>query len=250
VRERAAPVTPLDDLHRNEVERCYREFAAQNDGWLDRGPYGWERVREPRGEKAPGFGIVNGDRVDGYVYFQQRRKLDTGRQELLPSDIAFRTAEAGRRLLGFFADFATVGDEVVFGGGPHHPLLWLLGQQRYTVALKDYWMVALTNVKAALEARGYSEAVRADIALDVVDEVTPENAGRLLLRVEGGRGTVESLPRGNAARIGVGPLAALYTGFTSPKRLRAMGALDADDRTVDALGAAFAGSAPAMTDTF
>jgi predicted acetyltransferase len=261
VRERAAPVAQIDELHRNAVHDCYREFAAMNDGWLDRGDFLWKRVSEPRGEPGSGFAIGAGDRVDGYAYFQQRRRPDTGRQELLVNDVAFRSAEAGRRLLGFFADFATVAEEAVFAGGPHHPLMWLLGQQRYSVARKDYWMLALTNVERALAGRGYSTAVRGEIDLEVVDDVVPENGGRYRVRVEDGRAEVERResassagtgPGGSAsARLHVRALASLYTGFTSPRLLRALGDLEADERGADLLTVMFAGGgAPAMCDAF
>jgi predicted acetyltransferase len=249
VRERGAHVVTLDESHQPAIQECYTAFAATQDGWLDRSPFGWIGIRERRGERYPGFGVISGDRIDGYVFFTQRVKPETGRYDLIASDVAFRTPEAGRRLLGFLADFATIGDDVVLSGGPHHPLVWLLGQQRFTVTFKNYWMLRLTDVRRALEARAYPAAVRGEVALDVADDLIGDNNRRFTVSFDGGQSHVREGGSGDV-RVGVRALAALWSGFWTPHQLHAVGAIHGPDAALATLHAAFAGATPAMNDMF
>jgi predicted acetyltransferase len=248
VRERSSRVTPLSTENADAVADCYRDFARAQQGWLDRGEYCWARVRETRGDGYHGFGIEEDGRLTGYVYLLQKRK-ETGRHDVITSDLAFRTAAAGRRLLGFFADFATVGEDLVLFGGPHHPLLWLLGQQRFTVALRDYWMTRLSDVPRALSERGHPAALGARVQLEVSDTLIQANAGRWVLSVEGGRAAVERGGTGEV-RIGAPALAALWSGFATPAQLRMLDAISGPPSALDALGALFWGGTPSMCDMF
>jgi predicted acetyltransferase len=248
-RERGEPVVSLDDFDRSEIEACYRDFAAVHDGWLDRSAFGWAGVRERRGERYHGFGVESAGRLEGYIFLTQRTKPETGRHDLVVSDVAFRTPAAGRRLLGLAADFATIGDDLVLSGGPWHPLVWLLGQQRYTVTFKNYWMLRLTDVRRALEARGYAPSVRIDVGLEVADGLIGANHGRSLLRVEGGCARVEAGGHGEV-RLDVRALAALWSGFATPAQLRGVGAIEGPEDALAALGGVFAGGTPAMNDMF
>jgi predicted acetyltransferase len=249
VRERGLPVVALGDVDQPAVEACYSSFAASQDGWLDRSRFGWMGVRERRGERYHGFGVQSEDRLDGYLFFTQRVKPESGRHDLILSDLTLLTPSAGRRLLGFLADFATIGDDAVFAGGPHHPLLWIQGQQRYTISFKNYWMIRLTDVRRALETRGYALTVSTEVSLDVSDDLLPANRGRIVLTIEGGSARVRSGGKGEV-RIDVRSLAALWSGFSTPAQLRIVGAIEGGDQALAALEGAFAGGAPAMNDMF
>jgi predicted acetyltransferase len=249
VRDRGGRVIALEQAHQPAVVDCYNAFASSQDGWLDRAAFGWMGVRERRAERYNGFGVGSDEHLDGYVFLTQRVRPETGRHDVVLSDIAFRTPAAGRRLLGLLADFATIGDDLVFAGGPHHPLVWLLGQQRHTMTFKNYWMLRMVDVRRALSSRGYPPAVRAEISLEVADELLGANHGRHLLTIEGGRGHVEPGGAG-AVRIGVRALAALFSGFVTPAQLRVVGAIQGPDDQLAALGSAFAGGTPAMNDMF
>jgi predicted acetyltransferase len=248
-RERGAQIIALEDSHHPAVKDCYDAFAATQDGWLDRSPFGWIGIRERRGERYPGFGVMSGDRVDGYVFFTQRVKPEVGRHDLIASDVAFRTPRAGRRLLGFLADFATIGDDVVLSGGPQHPLVWLLGQQRYSVTFKNYWMLRMADVRRALEARAYPAAVRGEVSLEVADDLIAANNGRFTTSFDGGRAQVREGGPGTV-RVDVRALAALWSGFWTPAQLGAVGAIHGPDQALATLRAAFAGGTPAMNDMF
>ena len=249
VRERGGQVVALEESHQSIVRECYTAFAATQDGWLDRSPFGWIGIRERRGERYPGFGVMTGDRVDGYVFFTQRVKPESNRYDLVASDLAFRTPEAGRRLLGFLADFATTGEDVVLTGGPQHPLVWLLGQQRYSVTFKNYWMLRVTDVRSALEARAYPTGLRGEVSLEIADDLIDTNSGRFVLSLEGGRGQLREGGAGDV-RVHVRALASLWSGFWTPAQLRIAGSVAGSDASLATLGAAFAGGTPAMNDMF
>lgn len=94
--------------------------------------------------------------------------------------------------------------------------------------------------------RGYGEGVSAEAHLDVRDDVLPTNNARFVVEVSGGRARVRKGGRGSA-KIDVRGLAALYSGFMSPRELVATGYVDGP---CDALGPVFAGPHPWMGEIF
>lgn len=249
VREKGLDIVALGDDDWPAVKECYAAFAARFNGMIDRGPYVWSRVAKWHDQKFHGFGIRNGSGgLDGYVFLQQKRK-ETARQEIVAQDFAFLSPGAGRRLLQFFADFGTMGDDVVFSCGPSHPALMLLPRQKYKLEFNYYWMIRIINVAKALSGRGYSAGLKLDMELDITDAVLPENAGRWTLRVEGGRGEVA---RGGSGRLrcDIRGLAAMYTGHLAPRALALTDLVRGDEADLRAAEAVFGGGSPWMTDFF
>jgi predicted acetyltransferase len=190
------------------------------------------------------------ERLEGYVFLAQRRKPDTGRHDVAVSDLVFTSARAGRRLLGFLSDLATIGDDAIVHSGPLHPICSLMPQQYYTSRFVDVWMVRINLVKAALEHRGYGRGVEAALSLEISDEVVGENSGGWSLRVSGGRGVVERGASGPALRCDVRGLAAVYAGFYSATQAAALGMVGGDTEALAAADAIFAGPSPWMADRF
>ncbi|MCZ7632494.1 MAG: GNAT family N-acetyltransferase [Phycisphaerales bacterium] len=253
VRDRSLPVRPLDAGDERAVRECYNSFASRFNGTLDRGPYCWTRTRELRGDRYAGFGVVAPDapgRLDGYVFFAQRRKPDSGRHDVAVSDIAFTNARAGKRLLGLLADLATVGDDAAFHGPPLHPLLTLMDQQFHTSAFVDVWMLRIVRVREALEARGYPAHADATLTLDVSDDLTPDNAGPWTLRVRDGRASVERATGMRTLRLSIRGLAAMYAGLYSASQTVALGLAEGDAGALAAADAIFATNTPWMSDRF
>jgi predicted acetyltransferase len=219
---------------------------------LDRGPYVWQRTRATRDGPAAGFGVfASGGELEGYVYLLQARKPETGHHDVTVSDLAFVTAAAGRRLLGFLSDFATVGDEVVLAGGPLHPLLSLIDERRYRVEKKDYWMVRVLDVGRAIGARGVGNGRRAACVVDVDDPLIAESHGRWTVSVAEGQGSAVRGGAAEAVRCGVRTLAALYTGLYSARQAALRGWVTGREEGVDALEGVFAGGGGAwMSDFF
>lgn len=248
VRDRGGPVTPLTDAEDSEIRACYAAFASRFDGMLDRGPYVWGRIRKFRDETYHGFGVRDSEgRLDGYVFLTQRRKPESGRHDVILSDLVFLNGAAGRRLLGFLADFQTIGDDLVFAAGPAHPALMLLGQQRYRIEFKGYWMIRVVDAAAALQARGYAGTGKVGVEID--DDLIEQNRGVWTVRSGDGAGRVE---RGGTAdvRATACGLAALYSGFMSPGALALTGAVSGSPEGLQRAAGIFAGSTPWMTDFF
>ena len=254
IRERGPVVEALTEADAPAIRACYDRFAACFPGTLARTGYIWGRIRKNRGETFEAFGIRDGaGGLSGYVFLTQRRRPETGRHDVGLSDAAFDTPAAGRRLLGFLADFATMGEEVQFQAGPTHPWLMMLPQQRYRVERKEYWMLRVVEVERALLERGYAPGVRAEIGLDVEDELVPKNHGRFTLRVEDGRATVErggGAARDGVVRVPVRGLAALYSGYMPAEALALGGCLEGEPRALAVAGAVFGGGTPWMGDFF
>jgi predicted acetyltransferase len=240
------PVTPLGPADAPAVEALYREVASARNGYLDRGLYVWQRVREPRGGETRGYGVRNGSALEGYVYLQQRGAED--QRQLVVTDLVAATPEALRRLLRLVADHQSTLKTTLFHGAAHEPLLFGLSESAGRVELTDHFMLRIVHVEKALSARGY-RAVDARVDFSITDPQIPENYGNFRLDVErgaprvtrGGAGSVELDVRG---------LAALYTGFLPPADLARAGMLRANERELATLSDLFGGSSPAMSDFF
>lgn len=249
VRDAAGTIVPITDADMPRVHACYAKFAATFTGPLDRGPYIWNRIRKHREETYHGFAVENDSHeFEGYVFLAQKRRPD-GRQDLSLSDFSFNTPAAGRRLWSLLADFAPMGEELTFFGGPTHPALELLQQQRHRVEQKDSWLIRILDVPKALKARGYSPACNAELHLDIHDDLIPANNARFMLRVEGGTGTVRQGGHGTL-RTTIRGLAAIYSGFLSPRQGRQLGHVEATDESCDLAWGVFATTTPWMSDMF
>jgi predicted acetyltransferase len=229
------------------VEALYREVARFRSGYLDRGAYIWNRVRTPAREPARCFGVSTSQGLVGYAYARAAvpRRVPV---ELALSDFVSKSPLALRALLSFLADHLTTADRVTWYGGVADARLLGLPERAFTASVDEYWMLRIVNVERALLERGYPE-LDAAIDVSVEDDVLPENTGTYALRVSAGKAELAA-PGAGRARLSASALAALYTGFVGPRELVSAGQLEADDRSLAALGALFAGPAPACVDYF
>lgn len=244
-------IVALTEADQPRIVSCYQRFAPTHNGLLDRGEYIWKRIRERPDTKYLPYGVP-GERgqLDGYLFMAQARDPQTMRQELILSDLVFHSADAARQLIAFLADFEPMADTLVFTGGPLHPILTLLPQQRFEVKLKEYWMLRIVNITKALQERGYSPAIRGSVVLRVTDDLIDANAGTWRLDVEAGEGRLRRVAGGSAVSCDIRGLAALYTGLLTPRQAAQIGLCAGDDRSLDTLGAIFAGGTPWMGDQY
>ena len=234
------------DADRPRIRACYDRVARTTSGFVDRTDGRWSWLFA-RGEDD--FWYVAGD--DGYVVY---RHLDPpGRPEgfrLLVLDLVATTPEALRALWTTLGATASMVPTIVFRSGIPEPLAGLLGGNDVTVARERPWMLRVVDAPGAIAARGYDADVRAVVPLELDDPDCPWNAGRWRLVVENGGGRLE--PGGDGGvRLGVGALAALYTGWTTTAVLARTGLLDGGDpaeRT--GIDRVFAGRTPWMLDEF
>lgn len=218
------------------------------DGNLDRGPYVWSRVFGPRFEPTEKFVVEEGGAMTGYTVFM--KKSAGFLHDFACTDLVATTPDAHRRLLDFLFTHRSFVKNVSWSAPPNDPFLGLWPEKAYEVELEMTWMLRLTHVANALEARGYPEDVSAAITFEVTDEHVPNNAGLYTLQVAKGRGEVSRYRGANVVRVGVRELAALYSGYRSATTLRALGGLEADDDAIAIAERLFVPRAPHMNHLF
>lgn len=246
-------VRPLGAADEAGVKGVYDQWASGRAGAVARGAYIWNRVREKPGQVYDGFGVfASSGRIEGYVYLHQHRRPEAMKHDVLVSDIAWTTPRAGRTLMSFLAGFGTMGSEVEVLGSPSHPLLSMSPGVERRVTRCELWMVRLTDVRAALTARGYPSGLRASVVLDVHDELIPKNDGVWTLEVENGQGAVRHGGDPAAAlRLGVRGLAAMFAGHLRASHAAMMGWAHAERaETLEAADGVFGGGEPWTGDFF
>jgi predicted acetyltransferase len=240
-----------DDDALDEIAACYREAACAANGPLDR-PRGWwsDSVFRVFEDEIHRFCVREDGRVTGYVvYTQQKRKLKDWGYDLICRDLVWTTPGAARGLLAFLGRHRSLGEHAVWHGAPVDSLAWLLEEQDAGIDRSFLSMTRLVDVPAAFEARGYPPHVRAAVELDVRDEPIGENSGSWRIEVaDGSAKVVPAGPAGNA--VGVGALAAMWTGVLSASDAVRGGWLSADADAVASLAAMFAGPPAWMSDWF
>jgi predicted acetyltransferase len=242
------PVRALRPDDEAEVRALYRARAIERPGHLDRGGYSWHRVLEPREGTARGFVVGEPGALEGYAVFYEKATAARLHYDLVVTDFVASTERAYRSLFSLLGKHATLGESVVFHTGPADPVVQLLPEGHFRGGAIHHWMTRILDVAAALSARGY-RGTEAQLELEVRDDLIARNAGRWVLSVRGGRGTVE---RGGSGKLSldVRGLAPLYTGHASARDVAAAGLVSGDDATLAAADAVFESRAPWMPDFF
>ncbi len=251
-REKGRRVAPLDESHTLEVHGVYRKFAAHGNGMLERGDYCWSRVKSMRDMQFTGYGLFDGaGDLEAYAFIHQAR-LESGKQHLKISDLAFVDAGSGKRLLSLLADFSMMAEKVTLFGAVTNPLGAMLPLSSFTTSMQHEWMVRIVRFKDAMERRGYPMSVRTEFDVELADEVIPENAGRWTVRVADGRATCARSDGKSRAcvRAGAGGFAPVYTGYLTASGARIVGLVDCDDAAAAALDGVFGPDLPCMVDFF
>lgn len=234
--------TNAEDL---ELRAVYARFAARRSGFLDRGPYVWNRILSPRKGHVETFKAIGERGCEGYVTV--KHKFGDSASEVTANDLVALSRGATDRLFDLLAGYGSIATSIKWYGAAPDLLTSAIAERRHEVRLTDYWMLRICDVEKALAARGYSADGSLDLAIE--DDVVPENAGRFKLRVRDGRASVEKGGDGRF-KIDVRGLAALYSGFHDARTLLELGDLDARDSELAIADALFAGRAPAMSDFF
>lgn len=252
VRERAGDIRPLTDADEPAIRECYARFAPAFNGMLDRDEYCWRRVRNFRGTPHSGFGVIgDSGHLDGYLFLTQVRDGHSGFHDLSLTDVVFTTPAAGRRLLGFLADFATMGESVSIPGGPLHPITSLMSLRQTVASKRDYWMIRILDLAAAIERRGYPAQLTAEVGLRITDDIIPGNAGDWRIRVEAGSARATRQTLADRIECDIRGLASIYSGLYSARQAAMLGWVGGTDRALAAAHLLFgSGGSPWMTDRF
>lgn len=231
-----------DDHH--AIRQVYLTQARHTDGQFDRATFVWERLLHGPDNPRSYIARRNGAAV-GYVIFT----LGTRSDPLRVLDFYALDQETGRCLLTLLADHRTMIDKMIWNGSPADRVLRLLPENSASITHAFDWLLRIVDVRAAIAARGYPAALDAEVHLDIADDLLPANAGRWVLRVANGRGTIERGGNGDL-RLGVRELASIYSGFLSPAEIGFVGAINGPDRARSQLGLIFSGPTPRQWDSF
>lgn len=236
--------------------KLYREVAPAFHGYLDRGPYMWSRIRMPQRKPSLGVGFFakgrgsKPGRLEAYVHFiQPRDEALAPFHAVVVKDAVARSSEGYDAVARFLGDQRSVGRTTRLRGGPSTPLLMRLAEPQYEEKAVEDWMVRITHVKNALEARGYPLFAKGELHLDVSDPLVADNAGRFVLTVADGRARVKKGGRGELA-LDVRALAPLYTGYLSATLLSRLGLCAAPSEALAMADALFAAPMPSMCEMF
>ena len=261
-RQQPLRVTAWGDEDLDDVEACLRRVASMHNGLMLRPRWWWDtRVfGHDDAQYLYRYRVVEDGRTTGFIVYttkyESRADFPVHWVEaedcvaVVLRDLFWETEAAGRSLLGFLAGQRTVGTNVYWTGPPNDPTMAFIPEHLPRTQAAYQWMSRLVHVDNALESRGYAPDLRLDVSFEVVDDVIPGNAGGYRLVVEGGQGRVERLDTASA-RITVGALAAIYTGWWTPAAAAAAGYVSgASDRDMAALTVAFAGPQPWLNEFF
>ncbi|MFQ5805461.1 MAG: enhanced intracellular survival protein Eis [Phycisphaerae bacterium] len=251
VQDRACSMRPLTDPDREAIYALHRAYGRRNNGNVDRTPRQWACIFDLATEPVHAYVIeAPGQRrgIEGYVIYTQHSKPGAP-YEIKVRDHAFVTPAAGRRLLTFFADHGTMARHVVYEGAQRDPLVALARFEELKVRLRLVWMLRVVDVPMALRERGYPAGLRAELHLEISDDLLPQNNGRFLLRVSDRAGRLRKGGRGRL-KLDVRGLAPLFTGHFSAAQLASAGMLEASEADMALASAAFGGPPPWMGDGF
>lgn len=231
----------------SDLMKSITDRAGRPNGFARRDDLLWKHLADPDEDRA--FAYVVGPREDpeGYVLFLQSR--GEGGFVLHAKDFVALTRAARERIWTLISDHRSLGRTCRFDGGATSDHLILFPEQEYRIHDFERWMLRITDVPAALTARGWPSHADAELHLQVTDDVVPENDGRWVLRVSGGEASVEKGGEGSL-KLSVGMLAPLYTGLHSASTLEDLGRLEGADAAIATADEVFAGPEPVMTERF
>lgn len=240
------PITPeIEPL----CEALYRERAAMLTGYLDRGPYIWNRVRRPRKGTVRGFAFFDGDALVAYTYFSQESLPSGHEYDAVVTDFVARSARGYAALFHFYWSQRSVLDTVRLKAGASAPWLSLLREPRPDEEPNIDWMVRIVDLPAALAARGYPARAEIDVGIEVRDDIIAANNGSWRLSLREGRVTAE---RGGKPRVSldIRALAPVFAGYHSASEAKLLADLEGDSADIALLDAMFAGPMPGMSEMF
>lgn len=246
-------VRPASLDERETLALVYERAAPDRPGWLGRRGAWWDLAtwRARRDEDTPRHVYVAeraGESV-GYVRYEHTTE-DPRVYGLKVEDLVAVDRDALVALLRLLGSNRTMTETIEVRSGLADPLFHLLPEQDLSPDFSWRWMTRLLDAPAAIAARGYPPTTTATVPIELIDPLVESNDGRWVLEVSGGEGKLT--PGGDGrVRLTVGALSTLFTGWSPPRQLAALGLVDgATASDLDQLGAAFAGPHPWCPDFF
>lgn len=249
--ERTLDVREATPDDRPIIERLYHKRLLRSPGNVDRNDWAWQRVLSPGlwSPKTYGYIVEKNGVPLGYVYFAQKPGGNITDNTISVADFAWESADAGKTLLSMLADHRSMAVAIEFPGAPADPLTLLMNENAAERITRFDWMLRIVDLKKAIEGRGYFPDRGAELHLKIDDPTIPENCGKFVVTIAGGRGTVQE---GGDGRLtaSIRDLAPLYSGFMSAESLHAADRLSGDEESIASASRIFSGPAPWMSDMF
>jgi predicted acetyltransferase len=241
------PVHPIDPVEDRDLLKSIAARAPKPTGAVRRDDLLWSHLTNPEKERIFPYVVGPIDTPEGYVLLFQMDGEDG--YVVFPRDLVALTQAARERIWTLISDHRSIGRTTRFRGGATSEHLLLFPEQEVKVSYSERWMLRITDVPAALAARGYPAHFEGEIHFEVEDGTVPENAGRWVLTIAGGRGEVEPGGEGSI-RLDVLTLAPLFSGLYPATTLARLGRLSADERSLAKADEAMAGEEPVMVERF
>lgn len=247
--DRSLPMRSVSATDSSVFQEAYSRLCVATNGMLDRGPAIWQRVLyQGEGESVQASIVGAEGDAQGYAIYTLDRK-ESG-YDIRLRDLVALSPAAYRRLLLFFLDFRSIAHDLHWFGPPTEPFLCLTEEQQYNqTSVQERWLLRIVDLVKACEERGYPQGVEAEVHLEIEDEILPDNAGRYVLYVAGGKGSVTKGGRGDL-RAHIRGFTPLFSGMLSPAQLQAIGWINGDAVALGAAARVFAGPQPWMPDGF
>lgn len=243
------------------LDSVYSAYARRFNGMAARGVDEWRRsllrARAPHLRYAVLWEDDAG-RPRGYLvyllgFFIQEPK-DIRVRELVALD-----DQAYRGLLGYLRNQEALYQTLKLVLPPGDPFPLYLPNPRVKREMRAHHMLRIIDLPRALEAAAEPTGkLQAAILLEVDDPICEWNAGSWRLECTGGRLGVGPAQTGTAppetglprARVSIGVLAQLATGYLRAEMARQAGRLEGDDRAVDLLETLFGRRPSHLSDYF
>jgi predicted acetyltransferase len=251
-------VEPLGPEREGLVRDLYARVAPAHDGWIDRRPWWWWRIRSRPAPVVPPrtYGFFRGDALEGYVLLKPGNGAP-GRLHV--ADLVVESGDALQSALAIVHSHRSVFATFDWLTGPADPIALHLPvpaeragppPSPYALGPIEPWMLRVLDPAAAIARRGYGAGLSVGVKIRVADRDAPGGGRCLDVRVEGGRAAVREI---GAAEVTVHArgLASLYGHFYGVGALDVAGLLEGGDpRDREALGSAFSGEMAWMQDHF
>lgn len=238
----------LTSANQHQAEELQAGHVRRH-GALQRSPYIWHRVRNPRGQVAEGFGFYREENLEGYCYWV--KDLVSFRDNTLEAtDLVLTSCDATTTFLGLLSGQRMFFNSARWPSSPSSPLLLSLSEPwQYTLRLDEHWMLRIVSLAEALTQRGYPEHLHGELHLEVKDPWFEENSGRWVLKLNAGKAALEAGGRGDL-HIDIGALASLYSGFATSQDLALAARVNAPPEVLDRANQVFGGCSPQLDDFF
>jgi len=237
------------------ILRLRSAHLAAWDGPLDMPPAWIDllNVVEPHRQRThPCVGWMENGSLTGYLRYEPTRPSGQRWMRVWVDELLASTPDALRGLLGFLGGFSMQAKEIHFSHSTlplNSPVLWLLpdGDKQTEIEGRICWMQRIIDLPRAVSARGW-RGEDAVLHLEVDDPATGE-ATRWVLEVTGGRGSAEAGGEGRV-RIGIGALAAWFSGWLPAMEAGRMGLASGAVAELDVMDAALGVCRPWTPDFF